>query len=168
MRFLVDTNVLVYAANRDCPEYAQARNAVEGWLAGSTPWAITWGVAYEFLRVVTHPRVFRHPLRAHQALSFLEPILASDVVSLLVPTTRHERLLRETIEEFGAPAGNIFHDLHTAVLMREHGLTQIMTTDVDFRKFPFLVVTDPVRAGAQAAVAPASDRSGSGGPPAGA
>lgn len=147
MRFLVDTNVLVYAANRDCPEHATARQAVERWLAGNTPWAITWGVVYEFLRIVTHPRVFREPLRAQEALSFLDPILASDVVSVLVPTPRHEALLRETVDTFGAPSGNIFHDLHTAVLMREHGVAEIMTADVDFRKFPFLTVTDPVRAG---------------------
>ena len=33
---------------------------------------------------------------------------------------------------------------HTATLMREHGVTEIMTADVDFRKFTFLTVTDPV------------------------
>lgn len=144
MRFLVDTNVLVYAANRDCAEHAAARSALQGWLLGSTPWTVTWGIVYEFLRIVTHPRVFRRPLSADEALSFLNPILASDVVSVLVPTERHEALLRETIGEFGAPAGNIFHDLHTAALMREHGVTEIMTADVDFRKFAFLTVTDPV------------------------
>lgn len=146
MRFLVDTNILVYAANRDCQEHDPARAALERWLTGNVPWAITWGIAYEFLRIVTHPRVFRRPAGAGEAFSFLEPILAADVVSVLAPTHRHEALLRETIAEFGAPAGNIFHDLHTAVLMREHGVAEIMTADVDFRKFPFLSVTDPLRA----------------------
>jgi uncharacterized protein len=145
VRFVVDTNVLVYAANRDCAEHEAARSALEGWLAGSTPWAITWGIVYEFLRIATHPRVFRRPLTADEALSFLRPILTSDLVTSLAPTERHEALLRETIGEFGAPAGNIFHDLHTAVLMREHGVTEILTADTDFRKFVFLTVTDPVR-----------------------
>ncbi len=145
MRFVVDTNVLVYAANRDCAEHAAARSALEGWLAGSTPWALTWGIVYEFFRIVTHPKVFRRPLAANEALSFLSPILTSDIVSLLVPSERHEALLRETIGEFGSPTGNIFHDLHTAVLMRENGVTEIMTADVDFRKFSFVTVTNPVR-----------------------
>ena len=74
----------------------------------------------------------------------MEPILASDVVSILIPTDRHEAVLREIVQEFGSPAGNIFHDLHTATLMREYGVTEIMTADVDFRKFTFLTVTDPV------------------------
>jgi toxin-antitoxin system PIN domain toxin len=140
----VDTNVLVYAVNRDCVEHAAARAALDGWLTGTAPWALTWGIVYEFLRIVTHPKVFRQPLSADQALSVLDPILASDVVSVLSPTERHEAVLRETVGQFGAPAGNIFHDLHTAVLMREHGVSQIMTAAVDFRKFAFLTVTDPV------------------------
>lgn len=145
MKFLVDTNVLVYAANRDCLEHGAARAALEGWLHGITPWAVTWGIVYEFLRIATHAKVFRRPLRADDALGFLDPILGSTVVSVLRPTDRHEAVLRETIGQFGAPAGNIFHDLHTAVLMREHGVTEIMTADVDFRKFVFLTVTNPVR-----------------------
>ena len=76
---------------------------------------------------------------------FLDPILASDVVTVLGPTPRHEALLRSTIQEVGRPAGNLFHDLHTAVTMREHGVSEIMTADADFRKSPFLTVTDPVQ-----------------------
>jgi len=147
VRFVVDTNMLVYAVNRDCDEHSLARSALEGWLDGTAPWALTWGIVYEFLRVVTHPRVFREPLTAAQALSFVEPILSSDLVTVLAATDRHEAALRETVREFGAPAGNIFHDLHTVVLMREHGVNEIMTADVDFRKFPGLTVTDPVHQG---------------------
>jgi predicted nucleic acid-binding protein len=37
------------------------------------------------------------------------------------------------------------HDLHTAVLMREHGISRIVTRDADFRRFRFLDVVDPLR-----------------------
>jgi len=66
------------------------------------------------------------------------------VVTVLGPTSRPGALLRATVRELGRPAGNLFHDLHTAVTMREHGLSEIMTADTDFRKFPFLTVTNPV------------------------
>ena len=36
------------------------------------------------------------------------------------------------------------HDLHTAVLMREHSISRICTPDQDFRQFPFLDVVDPL------------------------
>jgi toxin-antitoxin system PIN domain toxin len=144
VRFAVDTNILAYAVNRDCPEHRAAVRVLEAWLSGSVPWAVTWNVVYEFLRVSTHRRIFRRPLSAAQALDFLDPILESTVVTLLGPTPRHESVLRTTVREVGRPIGNLFHDLHTAVLMREHGVTEIMTADADFRKFPFLTVTDPV------------------------
>lgn len=147
MRFLVDTNILAYGVNRDCDEHRAAAAALEGWLSEAVPWALTWSVVYEFLRVATHPRIFRRPLSADQALGFLEPILASEVVTVLGPTARHEALLRSTVRELGKPAGNLFHDLHTAVTMREHGIAEIMTADTDFRKFPFLTVTNPVHPG---------------------
>ena len=40
---------------------------------------------------------------------------------------------------------NIVHDAATAILMREHGIRQIVTRDTDFHRFPFLEVVDPVR-----------------------
>jgi hypothetical protein len=144
LKFVVDTNVLAYAVNKDCAEHAAASRALARWLAGSIPWALTWQIVYEFLRIVTHPRVFSRPLSARQALGFLDPILGSDLVTVLRPTARHEAVLSDVIKEFGNPAGNIFHDLHVAATMREHGVGQIMTADTDFRKFRFLTVTDPV------------------------
>ena len=41
--------------------------------------------------------------------------------------------------------GNLLHDLHTAVLMREHGVSRIVTRDRDFHRFGFLDVVDPLR-----------------------
>ena len=41
--------------------------------------------------------------------------------------------------------GNLIHDFHTAVLMREHGLSRIYTRDTDFHRFPFLQPIDPLR-----------------------
>ena len=40
--------------------------------------------------------------------------------------------------------GNIVHDAHTAILMREHGIREICTRDTDFHRFSFLTVTDPL------------------------
>ncbi len=34
--------------------------------------------------------------------------------------------------------------MHTAVLMREHGVRVIYTRDTDFHRFPFLEVRDPM------------------------
>ncbi len=36
--------------------------------------------------------------------------------------------------------GNLQHDFHIAVMMREHGVTQILTEDRDFVMFPWVEI----------------------------
>ncbi len=74
----------------------------------------------------------------------MNAILESCPAALLLPTTQHEKILNEVIAELPHLRGNILHDAHTAVLMREHGIREIYTRDVDFSRFPFLRVPDPV------------------------
>ena len=42
------------------------------------------------------------------------------------------------MKNVGRLAGNIVHDFHSAVLMREHGIKDILTLDRDFRTFPWI------------------------------
>ena len=143
--FVVDTNVLVYAADADAPEHGACRSALEGWRIGRTPWYLTWGIVYEFMRVVTHPRVLRAPFKPTDALSFLEAVLASPSLHILPETPRHLEVLTEVIDEVALLAGNLYHDAHTATLMREHGIRSIVTRDTDFHRFKFLEVLDPLQ-----------------------
>jgi uncharacterized protein len=80
------------------------------------------------------------------AWKFVTALLASPGLSILVPTERHADVARDVIAELPFLAGRIFHDAHTAILMREHGIMQICTRDADFHRFPFLEVVDPLRA----------------------
>jgi toxin-antitoxin system PIN domain toxin len=142
----VDTNVLVYAAD----VHSQFHLACNEWLdrqrRRSSAWYVTWPIVYEFLRVATHPRIMRRPWTAPKAWEFVTSLLASPGIGVLVPTQRHADVATEVIGEFPHLAGNILHDGHTAILMREHGIKQIYTRDTDFHRFPFLDVIDPVRA----------------------
>jgi len=142
--FVVDTNVLLYAADSDVPEHDRCRVALERWRAQMTPWYVTWGVVYEFMRVSTHPRVFRTPWPVTASWSFIRAVLASAGVGVLVPTHKHAVVLGEMIDELPHLAGNVLHDAHTAVLMREHGISTIVTRDSDFYRFPALEVIDPL------------------------
>lgn len=145
--FVVDTNILIYAADTDSPDHLPCRDMLETWRRQSSPWYITWGIVYEFLRMSTHPNVFRKPFRTEEALAFIRAVLASPALSLLTPTSRHQALLSAVFEEIPAIRGNLVFDAHTAVLMREHGIRRIYTRDTDFHRFPFLEVVDPLVAG---------------------
>jgi toxin-antitoxin system PIN domain toxin len=141
--FVVDTNIFVYAADEDSPFHACCRGKIEEWRRLSTPWYSTWGIMYEFLRVSTHPRVFRKPWAAPKAWGFLEAILAAPAFGLLVPSDRHAEIAAETIRKSTNLRGNLLSDAQTAILMREHGIKTIYTRDTDFHRFPFLEPIDP-------------------------
>lgn len=142
--FVVDTNVLVYAANKDCPEHGRCLELLEQWRAQTTVWYVTWGIVYEFLRIVTHPRVLPQPWQTERAWSFVEALLAAPSVALLVETDRHARVAAEIVGSDRALLGNRIHDAHIAALMKEHGIRRIYTRDTDFHRFRFLEVRDPL------------------------
>lgn len=142
--FVVDTNLLLHAVNPDSPDHGASLALLEDWRAGDRPWFLTWGIAYEFLRVSTHPRVFPDPLDVGQAREWLSTLLLSPVAGFLVETERHERVQEEVVRRHPRSKGNLIQDLHTAVLMREHGVTEIRTLDTDFHQFDFLEVVNPL------------------------
>jgi hypothetical protein len=138
-----DTNVLIDAANRSSPHHLTCRETLDRARRDPSPTFLTWNVCYEFLRVTTHPRVLPAPWRPDDALRFIRELLAGPGFEVLVATDRHEAVLEQTLGELPALRGNLCHDLHTAVLMREHGISRICTRDTDFARFPFLVTVEP-------------------------
>ena len=142
--FVIDTNLLLYSVNPDSPDHARSRSLLEEWRGGSSSWFLTWGIVYEFLRVSTHPRVFPAPLTLDLAWAWVEALLAGGRAGILMETERHAEVLRELAAEHPRLRGNPVHDLHTAALMREHGVLEIRTADTDFHQFPFLQVVNPL------------------------
>jgi toxin-antitoxin system PIN domain toxin len=141
--FVVDTNVLVYAADEDSTFHGPCIKSVETWRRQPSAWYLTWGILYEFLRVITHPRVFRKPWSVVKAWSFVQAVLASPSLGILIPGERHADVAAEVIKSLPFLSGNLLHDAHTAILMREYGIKRIYTRDTDFHRFPFLEPVDP-------------------------
>jgi toxin-antitoxin system PIN domain toxin len=139
----VDTNVLVYAEIVSSEFHRPARELLIDLAEHPLPWAIPWPCVYEFLRVITHPRVFSPPVPTERALDDLQQILQSPSLRLLAETPRHAEVMDLLIRETGL-TGNLMHDAHIAALCIEHGVTELITGDADFSRFP-LKVTNPFR-----------------------
>lgn len=144
---VVDTNLLLYAANASSPEHEEAWQFVNSTLRSPERWYLTEGILYEFLRVSTHPRVFPSPLDAARAASFLEPLVLSDAYSVLVFGDGHWGAFREALAKARHVSGNLFFDLRTVVLMKEHGVRRIYTADDDFRRFDGIEPVNPLPRG---------------------
>ncbi len=144
MSVLVDTNILLYAANPASAEHRAARAEIERLRRGTSPWFLTWGIIYEFLRVATHSAVFDRPLTASSATLFVRRLIESPSLGVLQETDRHLPILEGEVKQSPEISGNDLHDLHVVVLMREHNLQTIMTADRGFRRFKKIRVIDPV------------------------
>jgi uncharacterized protein len=140
----LDTNILVYAHRAETPNHREALELVKGLAEGSEPWALSWTCVYEFLRVVTHPRVFHPPTSPSQAWGAVKHLLASPSLRLISEGGRHSHVLDGLLASTTV-VGNLYHDAHIACLLLEHGVHEILTADEDFRRFPGLRVVNPFR-----------------------
>jgi len=146
MAGIIDTNILLYAANRDAEEQPAASAFLCRAADSGEHWFLTEGILYEFLRAGTHAKVFQKPLTWREAFRFLKPILESPNFTILAAEERHWALLEAMLAKLTHPAGNLFFDLRTAILMIEHGVREIYTADTDFLQFPGILVINPLRA----------------------
>lgn len=139
----LDTNLLLYARREELPGHARAKRLLRQLSQGDEPWAIPWPCIYEFLRVVTHPRVFRPPTDLDTALEDLESLFDSPSLVLLGEGPAHPTHLRRVMQT-GRPTANLVHDAHIAALAFEHGVSEFWTVDRDFARFRGLRVRNPL------------------------
>ena len=133
----VDTNILVYAHREELPQHAAARARVTALAEGDAPWAIPVFCLGEFIRVVTHPRLFDPPHTVDEACAALDRVLESPSVRVLNPGDRFRTMLAGAVRE-GAAMGNLAFDAQVAALCRESGVSALLTEDRDFDRFPWL------------------------------
>jgi predicted nucleic acid-binding protein len=72
---LPDVNVLVYAHRRDTEQHRPLRRWLEDVVAADQAYALSDLVLSGFIRVVTHPRIFREPSPLGDALAFAGQLL---------------------------------------------------------------------------------------------
>jgi toxin-antitoxin system PIN domain toxin len=133
-------NISIYAARPENVFHRQAVKLVTRLAEQPDPSAIP--CAYEFLRVVTHPRIFDPPSDPEEAIESLERLRKSPSLVMIGDGPAHFRILLKTLRESGA-TGNLVHDAHIAALCMEHGVSSLYTMDRDFSRFPGLKVTHP-------------------------
>lgn len=135
----VDTNILVYAHREELPQHRAARDRLTALAEGDAPWAIPVFCLGEFIRVVTHPRLFDPPHTIGEACDALDRILESPSLRILNPGERFWAMLADAVREADA-AGNLVFDAQVAALCRESGVSALLTEDRDFARFPRLRV----------------------------
>jgi toxin-antitoxin system PIN domain toxin len=128
-----DVNVLVYAHRAEAANHESYRHWLEMVANGDQPFALADIVLSGFVRVVTHPRVFRPPSPIDDALGFAEDLIGQPNCVMIRPGRRHWALFARLCRESGAQ-GNLVPDAYLAALAIEGGC-ELFTTDRDFARF---------------------------------
>ena len=130
----VDTNILVHAHREESPKHGAAHARVVALAESPARWAIPVFCLGEFVRVITHPRLFDPPYSVDEACEALTRLLASPSVTVIRPGPSYPALLIEAIREAGA-IGNLVFDAQIVALCRENGVSRLLTEDRDFDRF---------------------------------
>ncbi len=130
---LPDVNILVYAHREDSPQHRAAYQWLTSLLASDQAYGMSDHVLSGFLRIVTHPKIFKQPSTTAAALAFATQIRDRENRVTVSPGPRHWSLFTKLTEESGA-TGNLIPDAWFAALAIEHGCEWI-TLDRDFARF---------------------------------
>ncbi len=139
---LPDVNVLVYSFRADAGDHARYRAWLDTTVNGDAAFGLADLVLSGFLRVVTHPSVFKTPTPMADALRFVEVIRGVPNAIVVAPGPRHFDIFTGLCRLTGV-RGNLVPDAYLAALAIESG-SDWVTVDKDFARFPGLRCRHPL------------------------
>ena len=139
---LIDTNILIYAINRDSPMHELALTWLNKQLSAGTRIGLPWLVITAFVRLTTNHRVFPNPLAAEDAIRTVDEWLAIPHVSTLNPGDGHWQTLSRLLLRVGT-AGNLTTDAHLAAIAIDNACV-ICSADSDFKRFQGVQHFNPI------------------------
>ncbi|OGA96544.1 MAG: DNA-binding protein [Betaproteobacteria bacterium RIFCSPLOWO2_12_FULL_66_14] len=138
---LPDVNVLVYAHREDTAHHGACREWLVAVVNSDAAYAISDLVLSGFVRVVTHPKVFKRPSTFGDALAFAEQVRDQPNCVRVEPGRRHWDIFKRLCHETGVK-GNLVPDAYLAAMAIESGCEWI-STDRDFSRFKGLRWREP-------------------------
>lgn len=142
-----DTNLLLYAINRDCPEYADARSFFASLAGSPAEVAVCELVLVELYVLLRNPVVLKNPLSAPEAVTLVQTFRRHPTWRLIDYPGESSELMEE-IWRFAAQPGigrRIVFDARLAITLRHHGVTEFATrNEAHFTGFGFARVWNPL------------------------
>lgn len=140
---LPDVNVLVYAHRDDAQDHHAYRDWLESAVNADSAFGLSDLVVSGFMRVATHPRIFRFPISLTMAMQFAEELRSRPNRVAITPGRNHWRIFRRLCEEASVKS-NLIPDAWFAAMAIEHGC-EWSTTDGDFARFSGLRWCHPLK-----------------------
>ncbi len=104
------------------------------------PFATTHICLGETFRLLTHPRIFPHPLSLPDGVGLVERFLGHYKIAVL---PEKEEWWTD-LKNLPTVRGNDIFDARIAFCLKHNGVKKIATHDSDFIKYPFLKIVSPL------------------------
>lgn len=130
---LTDVNILVYAFRKDADNHARYRKWLSDIINAPGPYSTHDLVLSGFLRVVTHPKVFKQPSSFDEAFGFVDTLRSQPNCHALNCGEQHWDIFIDLCRKADA-RGNLIADAFLAALAIQSGCEWV-TADRDFARF---------------------------------
>ncbi len=136
---LLDSNVLVHAANASMPLHREARRLVDEGLKKAGVYCVAPQNLIEFSAVVTRRRFFPSPMAAAEVARMNAILYRSRRLSKIYPQRGTVIRAVQLGESLGLQ-GPIWYDVFLVGTMLDAGVHRIVSEDQHLRRFPMLTV----------------------------
>ena len=140
----LDTNILLYAANRDCPEHTQCHTLLREAMKDAENWVIADQVLFELYRALRNTHILSIPLSSAEAAAHIG-ILREKIgfMHCWYDGDCWQEIISK-LEEQEFPHQRAYDAVLAATLLR-HGVTAFYTRNTkDFRHAGFERLIDPL------------------------
>ncbi len=140
---LLDSNILVYAADRTSPYYKVSRTLRDKGIKGEVFLCLCPQVLLEFFAIVTDPKRVENPIIPQEAIKEVEKyLIASNILKIYSGQDGFQKLV-ELVKKYKVQKQEIF-DCQLVSIMLINGITKIYTFNSrDFFKFKEIRVLSP-------------------------
>ena len=138
---LLDTNVLVYASVPADARHAVCRAFVEATLSRPREYCLTWVNLFEYLRVVTHPKILDPPLAFDEAFRNVRDLAGR--IPVIQPGDRHLDYVARVAADLAPVRGDRVFDCRIAAILLENGGSRVLSFDTRFRRIRGIEVVTP-------------------------
>jgi hypothetical protein len=140
---LIDTNVLVYAADRSSAFYSESRSFRDRGRSGACIPCVTPQILFEFCAVVTDPRRVGRPLSPEDATAELAQYFSDPRIRKIHPGDEIGEAVLKLLRKYAIRCQDVF-DAAIAAAMIANGIRKICTYDTaHFSRFSEIEVLRP-------------------------
>ncbi|MDI6736305.1 MAG: type II toxin-antitoxin system VapC family toxin [bacterium] len=143
--YLIDSNILVYAANKNSPYQRFALEVMNKVIIGKMNACLSYQTLYEFYAIITDPKRVESPISPKKAQETIELYMVASNIKKIFPQKTNLQNTLSLLKKYKVSKQTIF-DLVLVATMMDNGVEGIYTTnETHFKQFEFLEIINPLK-----------------------